>query len=837
MFLFGGSGAGSSAEPAATSGDVDLKQMLEEKDEEIDELNAKISALRDAMEQDHHMDNWEMAMAEKNKVLAEQLERVEELTQQNKTLMDRLEKVSQGEKGIGSAAADPSEAAASLVTELQAQLAAALEELEAQRKAPAAPQESDGLVQLEAQWQQRLQEREEQNRALEEQLHRLSLELGKVQAEADATPGKDGSNCAGGGGGQATPLDKLDMEKLQALQSKNEQLQEELAQMTGGMAAGTHAIQRVAELEEQLLQLAQSEERLGESRARVIELEAQLAANAEASAVMSNNGGLTGSGNTSENGADVDEEATAEKAELREKLQASESKSRELVEELARLQESMAAAAQAGEREAALQQQLEQASFAKEEQMRASQARIAELEEQLAAKLETVDASSDVVAGVGNISNADDGWGGDLDLGVAGAASATAPVADEAVARAKAELEEKLRESEAKSEELQEELECLKEGMSAGSRAIEQVASLQQELQQTSSASEEKLRASQARVAELEAQIAANAGAATATVSDPFAGSAGMGDQIEGWGGDLDLNSSGAASVSVPAVGEAETQVRVELEGKLEASESRSRELAEELARLKESVAAAAKVGEREAALQQQLEQASFAKEEQMRASQARIAELEEQLAAKLETVDASSDVVAGVGNISNADDGWGGDLDLGVAGAASATAPVADEAVARAKAELEEKLRESEAKSEELQEELECLKEGMSAGSRAIEQVASLQQELESVSSASEEKLRASQARVAELESQLASKADAATTPLQSAPEVSLDDGWGLQSLNHSWLRKPMLRRHPCKALPKSPWTMDGASAMPLPARQPLHHRIKSLKQLKQQQ
>jgi chromosome segregation ATPase len=118
----------------------------------------------------------------------------------------------------------------------------------------------------------------------------------------------------------------------------------------------------------------------------------------------------------------------------------------------------------------------------------------------------------------------DDGWG-DLDLGTPAASVAAATLPDEATVQAKRELEQQLQESEARSRDFQEQLECLKDGMSAGSEAMARVAELQKQLEaaEAAAADNEQRQAFQARIAELEQQLATKADVAPAAAADPLA--------------------------------------------------------------------------------------------------------------------------------------------------------------------------------------------------------------------------------------------------------------------------------------------------------------------------
>eukprot|EP00435_Cladocopium_sp_Y103_P003546 s4226_g1.t1 len=133
MFLFG---SGSQGQPASE----DVHQQLVDKDEEIDELKAKILALRDALEKEPHFEHFEMAMDEKNKVLEEQFARVEELQKENNALKERLEhstpesapskgpECSQTEASVVQSA--EATAAFSKVEALEGQLTLAIQEIE-----------------------------------------------------------------------------------------------------------------------------------------------------------------------------------------------------------------------------------------------------------------------------------------------------------------------------------------------------------------------------------------------------------------------------------------------------------------------------------------------------------------------------------------------------------------------------------------------------------------------------------------------------------------------------------------------------------------------------------
>ncbi|CAJ1362994.1 unnamed protein product [Effrenium voratum] len=140
MFIFGGSGNSPAQE--------DPQRLLAERDEEIEELKAKIEALRDALEKEPHFDHFEMAMDEKNKVL-------EELRKENMALTERLAQAQSSEPAepapeaarpealSAGAAPEPQEAAISTEAEaLQGQLALAVQELEELRASSAVEEAS-----------------------------------------------------------------------------------------------------------------------------------------------------------------------------------------------------------------------------------------------------------------------------------------------------------------------------------------------------------------------------------------------------------------------------------------------------------------------------------------------------------------------------------------------------------------------------------------------------------------------------------------------------------------------------------------------------------------------
>lgn len=84
MFLFGGGSGGSqSSDPEV------LKRILVQKDEEIEDLNAKVAALLEALNKDE-MDDFENAINEKNRELAKAFNQVEELSAENSRLTQQL---------------------------------------------------------------------------------------------------------------------------------------------------------------------------------------------------------------------------------------------------------------------------------------------------------------------------------------------------------------------------------------------------------------------------------------------------------------------------------------------------------------------------------------------------------------------------------------------------------------------------------------------------------------------------------------------------------------------------------------------------------------------------
>ncbi|CAE8643755.1 unnamed protein product, partial [Polarella glacialis] len=688
--------------------------------------------------------------------------------------------VSAVENGQSGPVSDPSE--------LEARLAA--QEREAQ----------EALAQVQAHWQQRLEEREAKSQALEEQLLEQLL---RVTAELGATTSQGPFSQAAGNNGEA---------KLEQQLQRSRDFQEQLECLKDGMSAGSEAIAQVAELQKQLeaaeaaadaaLEAAEAAATDDEQRqafqARIAELEQQLATAAPAAAAdpLANLGDKVRAPGKLQLGRDLrhdgwgdlnfgtadapsaagHDEALATAQELGTKLEDSEARSQGLQARIAELETQLTSA---------------RAEVAPP----ASADRLPNLDDKLVLS-RLIEHLAKKCHYRTEKRRQDDGWG-DLDLGTPAASVAAATLPDEASVQAKRELEQQLQESEARSRDFQEQLECLKDGMSAGSEAIAQVAELQKQLEAAEAAADAALEAAeaaatddeqrqafQARIAELEQQLATVAPAAAA---DPLAN---LGDKARAPGklqlgrdlrhdglGDLNFGTADAPSAAGHDEALATAQ---ELGTKLEDSEARSQGLQARIAELETQLTSA------------RAEVAPPAAADRLPNLDDKLvlSRLIEHLAKKCHYRTEKR----------RQDDGWG-DLDLGTPAASVAAATLPDEASVQAKRELEQQLQESEARSRDFQEQLECLKDGMSAGSEAIAQVSELQKQLEAAEAAADAALEAAeaaatddeqrqafQARIAELEQQLATVAPAAAAdPLANlgdkarAPGKRFErDGWG---------------------------------------------------------
>eukprot|EP00930_Biecheleria_cincta_P044962 TRINITY_DN3097_c0_g1_i2.p1 TRINITY_DN3097_c0_g1~~TRINITY_DN3097_c0_g1_i2.p1 ORF type:complete len:1218 (-),score=426.75 TRINITY_DN3097_c0_g1_i2:124-3438(-) len=475
-------------------------------------------------------------------------------------------------------------------------------------------------------------------------------------------------------------------EQLKASESRSQELQEELENMKGDVAAGSEAVARVAELEKELAQKARAaEEQIQAGSSRIAELEAELAAKTEV-AQSSNKDPLAGMADQDDGWGDFDLPAAG-------------------------------AAPKAVDKDGAL---LSAKADELEAKLKESEARVAELQEQLAVKAEATKTEH---------FNLDDGWG-DLDIddgpgAVAELASAATGLgSDEALAKARSEFEDQLKASEARSQALQEELENMKDGSAEGTEAVARVAELEKELAQKARAAEGQMQASSSRIAELEAELVAKMEVAQSSSKDPLAG---MADQDDGWG-DFDLPAPGAAPTAD-----------------------------------KDGTLLKAKADDLEAKLKDR---------------EARIAELQEQLAAKAEASKTESfDLDDGWGGL-DIDDASGAVAEP----TAAAVGLGPDEGLAKARSEFEEQLRASEARSQALEEALESMKGDIAAGSEAVARVAELEKDLAQKAHVAEEQMQASSSRIAELEAELAAKTEVAQSSSKDplAGMADQDDGWG---------------------------------------------------------
>jgi len=259
-----GSPEGSSSDQVAQAA-RHYEGLLAEKDEEITDLNAKITALRDALEKDE-MDEFEMAITEKNKVLEEQFAQIDKLRTENEIMARRLEALSgDSTKSVSS----PEQSAGQDAIQLQV----ALEE---ERKLRICAEQT--VKQVEAALEQERKLRMDAETMHAQELAQLQAALDEARNSLSQSPNPQ-SGISDTDPASAGPAQGIS--ELQAALSQEHQLRshaEALAKQAGQAAAELHA-QLVAAQQEaaQLQDLAAQGEELPRAQQENEELRQRLA--------------------------------------------------------------------------------------------------------------------------------------------------------------------------------------------------------------------------------------------------------------------------------------------------------------------------------------------------------------------------------------------------------------------------------------------------------------------------------------------------------------------------------------------------------------------------------
>ncbi|CAE7021822.1 unnamed protein product [Symbiodinium sp. CCMP2456] len=296
MFLFGGSGSSGQSEAGVAE---DLQQEILDRDEEIAELKAKIEAYRDALEKEPHFEHFEMAMEEKNKVLEEQFIKVQELTKENQSLLERLQTAGPAgaHEGPESGSPEMEEQRQDQETNGNSPLEDELSRVKAELESVKAELQSRPLPSSQPagdmQEDRSLGENQERLRSLEEQLQAAELakresdearaacmaQLAALESEVPELRGKLAEleamrNSALEATEEVEQL-QLEMEMLREESAEVPALKAQIAGVEAEHAALQDAAAASAELHQKLERLQEEAAQVHEMRSRLAELEAE----------------------------------------------------------------------------------------------------------------------------------------------------------------------------------------------------------------------------------------------------------------------------------------------------------------------------------------------------------------------------------------------------------------------------------------------------------------------------------------------------------------------------------------------------------------------------------